>query len=261
MTSITLQYILYLMNKEMRILVVDDSTQMRKLMVMLLKQLNFTNVTSASDGQEAWDMLNQTPADIVVSDWVMDKMSGLDLLKKMRGHITFKHTPFLMVTATDDKDEIVSAVKEGVNGYILKPPTQEILEPKIAAAIDHATKKKAAEPPSKLAPSPASATSITGPRIIRIKADLKPLIPDFLISSHFEIKKLNEELSSGRYEEILRLGTSIRGSATSYGFLDLAGIALKIEQAAKSKAKRSDIKFFADQLLACVSNIEIEYVP
>ncbi len=119
------------LNKNMRILVVDDFSTMRRIVKNILKQLEFTNVVDADDGTTAWEVLNKDKIDFVVSDWNMPKMTGLELLKKVRNSEEFADIPFLMVTAEGQQENIIEAVQAGVSNYIVKPFTPETFEQKI----------------------------------------------------------------------------------------------------------------------------------
>jgi two-component system chemotaxis response regulator CheY len=118
-------------NKNMRILVVDDFSTMRRIIKNILKQLEYTNVVDADDGTTAWEVLNKDKIDFIISDWNMPKMSGLELLKKVRSSEEFADMPFLMVTAEGQQENIIEAVQAGVSNYIVKPFTPETIEQKI----------------------------------------------------------------------------------------------------------------------------------
>jgi len=118
-------------DRNMRILVVDDFSTMRRIVKNILKQLNFTNIVDADDGTTAWEILNKDKIDFIVSDWNMPNMSGLELLKKVRNSEEFADLPFLMVTAEGQQEHIIEAVQAGVSNYIVKPFTPETVEQKI----------------------------------------------------------------------------------------------------------------------------------
>ncbi len=119
------------MNKNMKILVVDDFSTMRRIVKNLLRDLGFSNTHEADDGNTAWPMLQNGDFDFVVTDWNMPGMSGIDLLKKIRADERLKGTPVLMVTAEAKRDQIVAAAQAGVNGYVVKPFTAAALKEKI----------------------------------------------------------------------------------------------------------------------------------
>jgi len=119
------------MNKDMKILVVDDFATMRKIIRGLLRDSGFTNVEEADDGLTAWPILQQGNFDLLVTDWNMPGMNGLDLLKKVRADEKLSAIPVLMVTAETKRDQIITAAQAGVNGYIVKPFTSAILKEKM----------------------------------------------------------------------------------------------------------------------------------
>lgn len=118
-------------DKNMRILVVDDFSTMRKIIKNILRQLGFTNVVEADDGTTAWEVLNRDNIDFIVSDWNMPQMTGIDLLRKVRSSEEYATTPFLMVTAEAQQENIIEAVQAKVSNYIVKPFTPETLGQKI----------------------------------------------------------------------------------------------------------------------------------
>lgn len=115
----------------LKFLVVDDFSTMRRIVRNLLKELGFQNVDEAEDGVAALSKLRNSPFDFVVSDWNMPNMTGIDLLKEIRADANLKHLPVLMVTAEAKKENIVSAAQAGANGYIVKPFTAATLEEKL----------------------------------------------------------------------------------------------------------------------------------
>ncbi|MCX5900075.1 MAG: chemotaxis response regulator CheY [Proteobacteria bacterium] len=118
-------------NKNMKILVVDDFQTMRRIIRNYLRQLGFNNVEEAEDGDVALEKLNEGQFDFVITDWNMPKMTGIDLLKKMRAENNFKNIPVLIITAEAEKENVVQAAQAGVNDYIVKPFTPEVLQAKI----------------------------------------------------------------------------------------------------------------------------------
>ncbi|HNY66355.1 MAG TPA: chemotaxis response regulator CheY [Deltaproteobacteria bacterium] len=119
------------LDKNIKILVVDDFSTMRRIVKNILRQLNFNNIIEADDGSTALDVLQREKIDMVVSDWNMPKMTGLELLKAVRSDDALKDIPFLMVTAEAQQENIIEAVKSGVSNYIVKPFTAETLGQKI----------------------------------------------------------------------------------------------------------------------------------
>ena len=124
------------MNLKMRILVVDDFASMRKIIKGLLKQIGFQNIEEADDGSTALEKLKIGEFDLVICDWNMPKVPGIEVLKAVRNDPRLKHLPFLMVTAEAKKDNVMEAVKAGVNQYIVKPFTAETLKKKIEKIFD-----------------------------------------------------------------------------------------------------------------------------
>lgn len=119
------------MDKNMKILIVDDFSTMRRIIKNLLRDLGFTNTAEADDGATAMPMLQSGGFDFLVTDWNMPIMSGLDLLKAVRADDKLKHLPVLMVTAEAKRDQIIEAAQAGVNGYVVKPFTAQALKDKI----------------------------------------------------------------------------------------------------------------------------------
>ncbi|MCM2317734.1 MAG: chemotaxis response regulator CheY [Pseudomonas sp.] len=115
----------------MSMLVVDDFPTMRRIVRSLLKELGFTNVEEAEDGQDALNKLRSGKFEFVVSDWNMPNLDGLDMLKQIRADDNLKHLPVLMVTAEAKKENIIAAAQAGANGYVVKPFTAAILEEKL----------------------------------------------------------------------------------------------------------------------------------
>lgn len=115
----------------MKILVVDDMSSMRRIIKNTLKQLGYPNTDEAEDGDQALDKVRSAPFDLVVSDWNMPNMNGLDLLKAIRQDPKLSALPVLMVTTEAEMDHILEAIRSGVNSYILKPFTPETMKEKI----------------------------------------------------------------------------------------------------------------------------------
>ncbi|TDF39499.1 chemotaxis protein CheY [Alteromonadaceae bacterium M269] len=124
------------MDKNMKILVVDDFSTMRRIIKNLLKDLGFSNIQEADDGSTALPMLQQGDFDFVVTDWNMPGMQGIDLLRNIRADDNLKHLPVLMVTAEAKKEQIVAAAQAGVNGYVVKPFTAATLKEKLAKIFE-----------------------------------------------------------------------------------------------------------------------------
>ncbi|GGO85031.1 response regulator [Marinobacterium nitratireducens] len=119
------------MRKDIRILVVDDFSTMRRIIKNLLRDLGFTNVLEADDGKTALPILKQGSVDFLVTDWNMPGMTGIDLLKEVRKDPQLAAIPVLMVTAEAKREQIITAAQAGVNGYVVKPFTAAVLKEKI----------------------------------------------------------------------------------------------------------------------------------
>lgn len=114
-----------------KVLVVDDFATMRRIVKGALKQLGFKDIIEAEDGKAAYDELKKEKVGLIVSDWNMPNMTGLELLKAVRGDDGLKDIPFLMVTAEGQKDNVVEAIKSGVSNYVVKPFTPDTFSEKL----------------------------------------------------------------------------------------------------------------------------------
>jgi len=119
------------LNKDMKILIVDDFSTMRRIIKNLLRDLGFTNTSEADDGVTGLPMLESGNYDFLITDWNMPGMTGIDLLKAVRADAKLRNLPVLMVTAEAKRDQIVEAAQAGVNGYVVKPFTAAVLKEKI----------------------------------------------------------------------------------------------------------------------------------
>jgi len=119
------------LDKNIKILVVDDFSTMRRIIKNLLRDLGYTNTHEADDGMTALPMLQTGTYDFLVTDWNMPGMQGIDLLKAVRADPKLVSLPVLMVTAESKRDQIVEAAQAGVSGYIVKPFTAQTLKEKI----------------------------------------------------------------------------------------------------------------------------------
>jgi len=126
------------LDKNMKILVVDDFSTMRRIVRNLLVELGFSNplIQEADDGENALIMLRNQPFDLVVTDWNMPNMTGIDLLRAIRAEASLKGLPVLMVTAENNRDQIIAAAQAGVNGYIVKPFTAITLKEKLGKIFE-----------------------------------------------------------------------------------------------------------------------------
>ena len=126
------------MDRNTNVLIVDDYRTMLRIIRNLLKQLDFNNVDEATDGQEALSKLRAGNFGLVISDWNMTPMTGLDLLKEVRADARLKHLPFIMITAESKTENVVAAKQAGVSNYIVKPFNAETLRDKIEKVLVHA---------------------------------------------------------------------------------------------------------------------------
>ena len=123
----------------MRILVVDDSSTMRRIITNVILQLGYKkdDIEEAENGQIAWELLNNSQFDVVLTDWNMPIMSGLDLVKLIRNEDKYASLPIIMITTEGGKAEVVTALKAGVNNYIVKPFTAVLLKDKLNAVFNN----------------------------------------------------------------------------------------------------------------------------
>lgn len=128
---------------KIKVLVVDDFPTMRRIVKNLLKQLGFENIDEAEDGMAALSKLKNGGYGLVVSDWNMPNMEGIDLLRAVRAEAVVKDIPFLMVTAEAEKEKVIEAIKAGVDNYIVKPFTAEVLKEKLEKIAERKPSLKA----------------------------------------------------------------------------------------------------------------------
>ena len=120
----------------MKLLVVDDSSTMRRIIKNTLARLGYKNVLEGADGVEGWEQMDTNPdIDMLITDWNMPEMNGLELVKKVRADERFADTPIIMVTTEGGKAEVITALKAGVNNYIVKPFTPQVLKEKLGAVM------------------------------------------------------------------------------------------------------------------------------
>jgi two-component system, chemotaxis family, chemotaxis protein CheY len=121
----------------MKILIVDDSSTMRRIIGNVVMQLGFAkdNFDEAEDGLKAWKLLSEAHYDVILTDWNMPNMNGLELVKKIRSEGTHQKTPIIMITTEGGKNEVITALKSGVNNYIVKPFSAEVLKEKLDGVL------------------------------------------------------------------------------------------------------------------------------
>ena len=132
-------------SNDIKILVVDDMSMMRKLIKAQLRELGFANITEAEDGGKALAIIQEmanlkTPIQLILSDWTMPILSGIELLSKVKAHEDFKKIPFIMITAEGESHQVTEAIKLGVSSFIRKPFSPDSLKTKIEAVSQAALK-------------------------------------------------------------------------------------------------------------------------
>ncbi|CAB3805126.1 chemotaxis response regulator CheY [Paraburkholderia fynbosensis] len=128
------------MDKGMKILVVDDFPTMRRIVRNLLKELGYSNVDEAEDGQAGLARLRSGTYEFVISDWNMPNLDGLAMLKAIRADAALAHLPVLMVTAESKKENIIAAAQAGASGYVVKPFTAATLDEKLNKILEKMAK-------------------------------------------------------------------------------------------------------------------------
>jgi len=120
----------------LKLLVVDDSSTMRRIIKNTLSRLGYEDILEGEEGEEAWSVLNENPdIGMLITDWNMPEMNGLELVKKVRADARFENLPIIMVTTEGGKTEVITALKAGVNNYIVKPFTPQVLKEKLSAVL------------------------------------------------------------------------------------------------------------------------------
>ena len=122
-------------DKDMNVLVVDDYQTMIRIIKNLLKQLGFNNVDEATDGTMALQKIGAKPYGLIISDWNMEPMTGLQLLREVRADAKLKPVPFIMVTAESKSENVIAAKEAGVSNYIVKPFNADTLKSKLASVV------------------------------------------------------------------------------------------------------------------------------
>jgi len=120
----------------LKLVVVDDSSTMRRIIKNTLARLGYKDVLEGEDGVQGWAVLDENPdTGMLITDWNMPEMNGLELVKKVRADERFTDLPIIMVTTEGGKAEVITALKAGVNNYIVKPFTPQVLKEKLAAVM------------------------------------------------------------------------------------------------------------------------------
>jgi two-component system chemotaxis response regulator CheY len=115
----------------LKVLVVDDQESVRKMTAMTLEQIGIRHIHEAESGKKAMEIASLQPIDLILSDYYMDGMDGLDLLRAVRGHPVVRRVPFILLTGRGDRELVVKAAQAGVNNYLIKPFTVQVLRQKI----------------------------------------------------------------------------------------------------------------------------------
>ncbi len=123
------------MNVSLEVLLVDDLSNMRRLMKNIIKNLGFKTIHEAGDGKEALGVLQRHDIGLIISDWNMPHMTGIEFLRQVRAMDNHKNTPFLMVTAEATRDNIIEAIGAGVSNYVVKPVQADIVEEKLQSIL------------------------------------------------------------------------------------------------------------------------------
>lgn len=121
---------------DIKVLFVEDSLTMRRIIMNSLKTIGFTDIIEATDGEDALKKIEDTKVELILTDWNMPEMNGEQLVRHLRETEMYKTTPIFMITTRGMKADVLTAVKLGVNGYIVKPFTAEILKKKLSKCID-----------------------------------------------------------------------------------------------------------------------------
>ncbi len=119
------------MDYGINILVVEDFGTMRKILVSHLRRLGFNHILEAADGLAAWDLISHADLDLVLTDWHMPRLGGLELLRKIRGHPATASLPVLMISVEEGRYYLLTALQAGATNYIVKPFTSQVLQAKI----------------------------------------------------------------------------------------------------------------------------------
>ena len=122
-------------DKNMKVLIVDDYKTMLRVLTNLLRQLDFNNIGEATDGSMALDMLREEKYGMVISDWNMEPMTGIELLCEVRADDNLKHLPFIMITAESKSENVIAAKEAGVSSYIVKPFNAATLKQKMSSVL------------------------------------------------------------------------------------------------------------------------------
>ena len=125
------------MKKDMVILLAEDSDFQREAAKSVLNELGFDRIIEASNGMEAFKYIQKRKVDLIISDWDMPEVDGLELFEKMKSNTLIADIPFILLTITDDKEKIIQAAKKGINHYIIKPILPKVLKKKMETIFEN----------------------------------------------------------------------------------------------------------------------------
>jgi two-component system, chemotaxis family, chemotaxis protein CheY len=185
-------------NPRMRFLIIDDSVTMRRIIANILARLGYPDVVHAANGREALDRLATEPVDVVITDWYMPEMNGLDFVKILRTTPATRHIPIVIVTANAASDDIQHALELGVKGYILKPFTVDTMKDKIDTLMEQIRQ----DAPSVVDDPPPAAAALEAPPesvAVATPAEPEPLLepePDFDTPPELEADSPQEAASA-----------------------------------------------------------------
>lgn len=127
-----------------RVLVVDDMLTMRKIVTKILREIGFSDIHEAQDGQDAWEKAKSGQFGLIISDWNMPNCTGLEFLKRVRAEQKLAKTPFILVTAEAEQQQVAEAIKSGVDQYVVKPFSKDALKAKLESAYKKHSSRQAA---------------------------------------------------------------------------------------------------------------------
>lgn len=129
----------------MKIMVIEDVDLMKRLIIKHLNNMGFTDLVDASNGREALEKLRFTKVDFIITDWIMPNISGIELTKFLRSNKAYEKIPILIISSNDEKEDVQKALRAGVNDYIVKPFTAEVLKNKIESILKKISPQKVVE--------------------------------------------------------------------------------------------------------------------
>ena len=196
-------------NPRMRFLIIDDSVTMRRIIANILVRIGYPEVVHAANGREALERLATEPVDVVITDWYMPEMNGLDFVKILRTTPATSHLPIMIVTANAASDDIQHALELGVKGYILKPFTVETMKDKIDALVAQLPQdaqpaieaRPVAEPAVEAQPEPVAEAAPTEPEPLLEPEPDFDTPPELEVDSEKEVPTAPPDLAAEASEE------------------------------------------------------------